>query len=576
MCGIAGFNFRDRVLLQKMVEKLSHRGPDEKGYFLDDVSLGHSRLSIIDLQSGKQPMYNEDASMCIVFNGEIFNYKELREKLPKHNFATESDTEVILHGYEEWGIDVLNKLNGQFAFCIYDGESMFLARDRLGIKPLYFYVEGKKFIFASEMKAILEHEIPKKVDETVISDYFSYNYVPAPKTIFKNMYKLLPGHYLLFKDKKIKIRKYWDLKFQPSNISLHDAEKQIIEKLKESVKKRMIADVPLGAFLSGGIDSSAIVALMSQLTDNVKTFSIGFGEGDELSLARKTARMHSTDHKEFIIKPGDFNLFKDLVYYADEPFADSSIIPTYMVSKIARKYVKVALSGDGGDENFAGYNRYVKNKYERLYSKIPVFNERFNRIREISKIKDDSLRFIKGNEVFIDSEKKQLLNSTNESFKMNYLTDGERLNRLLYLDIKTTLPNDYLKKVDTASMANSLEVRTPFLDHEFMEFNATLPPEYKLKGTNKKYILKRAVKGLIPNEVIEGKKQGFSIPIDDWLRNDLKDELHEILMSSAKRGYFNKFYLHKLWVQHQNNIFNHRERLWSIISFEMWHRRFMD
>ncbi|MBW2998205.1 asparagine synthase (glutamine-hydrolyzing) [Candidatus Woesearchaeota archaeon] len=587
MCGIVGFNFKDRELLKKMIKTLNHRGPDNHGFYEDSkISLGHARLSIIDLKKGKQPLKNEKSTVWIVFNGEIFNFQELRRDLEKkdHIFETDTDTEVIIHGYEEYGYDIVKKLNGQFSFCIYDAvkRELFIARDRIGIKPLYYYKKDETLMFASELKAILQDlRVKRDIDKSVIRDYVSYGYVPSPKSIFKNVYKLDPGHYLIYKlkENRLFLKKYWDLHYVPSKTSFNKAKKELLSKLSNSVQKRLIADVPLGAFLSGGIDSSTIVALMSKLKKDVKTFSVGFeGQDDELELAKKTSDMYSTDHKEFVVSPAEFDLFPKLVYYADEPFSDSSLIPTYIVSKMAAKHVKVALSGDGGDENFAGYNRYVKNKYERLYSKVPIYNDRFKRIKEIAKEKNDSLRFIKGNEFFIDSEKDKLLNFKYEqSFKQKHIVNyKDKTNNLLYMDVKTTLVEDYLKKVDVASMANSLEVRTPFLDHKFMEFSASLPGSYKTKGLDKKHILKKAVKGLIPDEVIEGKKRGFSIPLDNWLRKDLKDELYSLTMKCCSRGYFNKDYVEKLWEEHLSNKRDNRARLWNLVSFEIWCRIYLD
>lgn len=603
MCGIIGiWDFESKVdknQLSKARDLLVHRGPDDKGIFVDDhVGLAHRRLSIIDLsKAGHQPMCNEDETIWITYNGEIYNFKEIRDNLEKkgHRFKSNTDTEVIIHAYEEYGEKCLELFNGMFAFGLWDSNKkrLFLARDRLGIKPLYYYWKDKQFIFSSEMKSILDFDFVKReINKDSLNDYFSYLCIPAPNTIFKKVYKLKPGHFLVLNKYGISERKYWDLEYKEKKISEKDAEKIIIKNLKEAVRKRLVADVPLGAFLSGGIDSSTIVALMSRLTKDVKTFSIGFegSENDELELARKTAVRYNTEHHEYVIKPAEFNLFPKLVYYADEPFADSSLIPTHLVSEIARKKVTVCLSGDGGDENFAGYERYPKGQIESHYVKIPHIirnfiysaskSQRYKRIFEIGLITEDENRFIKGNQQFTDSEKKSLFNfkvgDANGSRLLKNNKIKSYINKMLYFDTKVILPSAYLKKVDTASMINSLEVRTPFLDHVFMEKIASLPSKYKLHFLNKKYILKKAMKKFIPSEIIKGKKRGFNAPVNDWLKGELKDNLKHIILSSTKRGFFNKKRVQHLWEQHQSGLFDHQERLWAFLSFELWNRIYID
>ena len=603
MCGILGLwdfeNRIDRTKLKKMRDLMEHRGPDDKGLFIDThIGLAHRRLSIIDLsRTGHQPMCNEDESIWIVFNGEIYNFQEIKAELEKkgHRFNSNTDTEVIIHAYEEYGEECLKLFNGMFAFAIWDSNKkrFFLARDRLGIKPLYYYWDRKRFVFASEMKSILEFDfVEREINRQALRDYFSHLCIPSPNTIFNNIYKLKPGYCLTLDKGGIKEKQYWDLEYEEKQISEKSAEKLIIEKLKESIEKRLISDVPLGAFLSGGIDSSTIVALMSKLRDNVKTFSIGFegNETDELGLARKTAKRYNTEHYEYAINPAEFNLFPKLVYHADEPFADSSLIPTYMVSKAARRKVTVCLSGDGGDENYAGYDRYRNHKIEGYYTKIPrgvrrmIYkyskNPRYKRMFRIGMINNNSVRFVKGNEQFLDSEKKALFNFEWEKQSLAGTFSNKKIksniNKILFFDTKVILPADFLKKVDVASMANSLEVRTPFLDHNFMEFNAGLPANYKLHGLERKYILKKAVRNLISRDIIYGKKKGFTIPVNDWLKKELKDELKDIIFSSTKRSLLNKDYIAKLWNQHQRGIFNHRERLWALLSFELWNRIYID
>ncbi|MBW2991625.1 asparagine synthase (glutamine-hydrolyzing) [Candidatus Woesearchaeota archaeon] len=601
MCGICGVwdseENIEKELIDSMAEALNHRGPDDSGIFVDkNIGLGHKRLSIIDLSTGRQPIHNEDGTMWIVYNGEFYNFLEERAKLMEkgHNFYTNTDTEVVLHLYEEYGSECVNKMNGMFAFAIYDSnmKRLFLARDRLGIKPLVYFFDGRRFAFASEIKSLLKDlYIDKEIDLKAVNDFFRFGFIPAPNTIFRNIKKLPPARTLLLQQNKLYIKEYWDVDF--SFKQKHNLEAELKNRLKESVKLRLVSDVPLGAFLSGGVDSSAVVGMMSRLIDNVRTFSIGFEDQDynELEYAKKVAEIFNTNHKEFVLKPAKFDLFPRLVYYLDEPFADPSIIPTFMVSNIAARHVKVILTGDGGDELFAGYDRYQKGRIEGIYSKLPgiirdpvtsVFrkNERINRILTLGNIQDDEYRFFETNSLFTAEERHRLLNNPiqNPISIFHKSNAASLLDKQLYADMKFLLPNQFLKKVDTASMANSLEARVPFLDHEFVEFAVSVPPNKKLNLLETKHILKKTVSSFVPKEVLYRKKQGFSVPVGEWFRGELKDKVYDLILGerTKSRNYFDFKYIEKLWNQHQTNKFNHEKKLFPLVAFELWNRIFVD
>ena len=588
----------DKELISSMASALQHRGPDDSGVFIDkNIGLGHRRLSIIDLSGGRQPMHNEDGTLWLVYNGEFYNFREEREKLMEkgHSFYTNSDSEVILHLYEEYGQECVLKINGMFAFAIYDSNTkrLFLARDRLGIKPLVYFFDGRRFAFASEIKSLLKDPyIEKEIDLRALNDFFRFGFIPAPNTIFKNIKKLPPANTLIFQQNKIYIREYWDVDFsfrQKDNL-----ESELKRRLKESVKLRLVSDVPVGAFLSGGIDSSAIVGMMSKLLPNqVKTFSIGFDneEFNELKYAKIVADAFNTDHKEFVVKPPTLDMFARLVYYLDEPFSDPSILPTTIISNLASKHVKVVLTGDGGDELFAGYDRYQKGRIEGMYSRLPGIirdpvtfalrkNDRFSRILSLGNIKDDEYRFFETNSLFTAEERHRLLNNPMQN-PINIFHKSNASNLLdkqLYADLKFLLPNQFLKKVDTASMANGLEARVPFLDYNFVEFAVSIPASKKLKLLETKHILKKTVSSYVPKEVIHRKKHGFSVPVGEWFRTDLKETVHELILGerARSRSYFDFRYIEKLWEQHQSRRFDHNLRLFSLAAFELWNRVFMD
>lgn len=625
MCGIAGklyLNLQGTVetdLLQRMTAALRHRGPDDEGVWVEGpVGLGHRRLAIIDLSPrAHQPMVNEDGSLRIIFNGEIYNFQTLREDLQQkgHVFQSESDTETILHLYEEKGAQCLQHLQGMFAFALWDARhhTLFLARDRLGKKPLYYYRDGTRFIFASEIKALLAHpEVPRQVNSRVLPLYLSYGYVPAPYTMFANIYELPPGHFLTVQDGQVSIREYWDIHY-PSVSHLPCSEQESIEQvrglLQKAVRARLISDVPLGAFLSGGLDSTAIVACMAQLGNQpVKTFAVGFADDpsfNELEYARMAARAYGTDHHEFVVRPDAIALLTTLVYHHDQPFADSSAIPTYLVSQLTREHVTVVLTGDGGDELFAGYERFAAARLAEVYGHTPQFlqaaliqlfralpeSTSYNGfVRRARRFVENTplplaLRYLGWVAIFNDSFIHELLASGIEMDPVSHfhtyfdrVRDVDPIGQLLYVNTKTYLPGDLLVKTDRMTMANSLEARCPFLDQELLEFAARIPSNLKLKGLTTKYILKKALEGLVPREIIHRRKHGFGVPLGRWFRTDLKDYVREMLLSpqALRRGYFREEILRRLIDEHQNGKRDHGHRLWSLLTLEIWHRVFID
>lgn len=631
MCGICGiYNLdgrpADKSLLHSMNNTLVHRGPDDEGYYVNagrkgrgNVGLGHRRLSIIDLDSGKQPMGNEDGSVQVAFNGEIYNFLELRQQLQSrgHLFRTRSDTEVLVHGYEEWGVECVHRFRGMFAFAIWDEKKkiLFLARDRLGIKPLYYYCDEHRIIFASELKAILEdHTVSKDLDLEAFSDYLSFGYVPCPKTIFKSIRKLPPGHVLIRSGAGIEVKQYWDLKFQPNaHTSMDEFCDRIMETLEESIRLRLISDVPLGAFLSGGIDSSVVVAIMSGLIRKpVITNCIGFTkrEYSELDYAQATSKLFGTDHHEYVVAPDAVEVVNKLSWFYDEPFADSSSIPTYYVSKMTRKNVTVALSGDGGDENFAGYRRYYFDRLENIirtflpapfrqyvigtlagiYPKADWLPQIFRAKTFLTNISQDPVYgYFNSMSHFLPEMKSSVLSpeikrnlrgySSIDVFRRHYESapSEDPLSRTQYVDFKTYLVDDILTKVDRASMANSLEVRVPILDHKFVELVAQIPSYLKLNGKTSKYIFKKAVNRLLPDEILNRKKMGFSIPVGEWLKKELKPLVHDTILSKTfeERSLFDTQYVHWLYKQHVSGMRDFTQPLWVLLSFELWARRFL-
>ncbi|OGS44957.1 MAG: asparagine synthase (glutamine-hydrolyzing) [Elusimicrobia bacterium RIFOXYD2_FULL_34_15] len=625
MCGIIGlYNFGnskpiEKHILQKMCDVIKHRGPDSEGIFFNNsTGLGIRRLAIIDLQTGNQPIHNEDKTLWLVLNGEIYNFLELREKLEKnHTFYTKTDTEVIIHLYEQYGEKCVEHLRGMFAFAIWDekNKKLFVAKDRVGKKPLYYTSVNGSFIFASEIKSILEYlNKTPEIDLEAIDLYLTYQYIPSPKTIFKNIKSLLPAHTLTCdKNGNINTEKYWDLDFtRKTDLSFGEACEKTKSILTEATKLRMISDVPLGAFLSGGHDSSIIVGLMSRLsTQPVKTFSIGFDEAEfsELKYAKIVANHFKTDHHEFIVKANFIDILPKLAWHYGQPYADSSALPSYFVSNETRKHVTVALNGDGGDETFGGYLRYKamkgsmffsfpfqmlgSNLTKKIASFIPYSEEkRFFRYmkRMISALSNSpELRNLQWHYYFSNEAKEKLYtNSMKQNFNNNtykYLAGifknapaNNTMDRTFYTDIKAYLPECLLVKMDIASMANSLEARSPFLDHKVMEFSASLPPSWKVHGLTTKYILKKTFNNFLPKEIINRKKMGFGIPVGKWFRNEWKNYFIETVMSkkALERGYFKKESLEQLFKEHQESKRDNGYRLWALLMLELWHRVYVD
>ena len=623
MCGIAGFvDLKHRLardeaaaVLERMCRVIAHRGPDDQGTMQTDdgANLGMRRLSIIDLAGGHQPIWNEDGSVSIVFNGEIYNYRELQPELEArgHQFQTHSDTEVIVHSYEEFGPDCVSTLRGMFAFAIWDAkrQSLFIARDRAGKKPLYYTLTADGvFVFGSELKSLLQHPaVRQEINPHAIDSYLTCGYVPDPLSILRGIRKLPPGHHLTFANGRVEVNCYWDFKYEPAENSrpLEDYLDELRSLLAESVRLRLIADVPLGAFLSGGVDSSTIVGLMArELSQPVKTFSIGFHEDsyNELKYARVAAQHFGTDHHEFVVTPDLCEIVDDLAWFLDEPFADSSAIPTYMVSRLARQYVTVVLSGDGGDELFAGYTRYVTDRRRSGFAALPRFVRR-GLMAPLSRslphgargrnylhnIALDSLdRYLDSISIFTDLNKPLLYtdafrdqlrrNGDEEAVPFRdfaeRVTTGEQLDAMLYIDSKTYLPGDILTKVDRMSMAASLEARVPLLDHKLIEFVNSIPAHLKLNGLETKHIFKKAIRDLVPAEILDRPKQGFGVPVQEWINRQLRERMHETLTEqrTRERGYLEPAYVQLLLDEHERGRRDHSTQLWALFMLELWHR----
>jgi asparagine synthase (glutamine-hydrolysing) len=626
MCGIVGIvrsdgRDVDRGLLTRMADTVRHRGPDDDGFYLNGpVGLGMRRLSIIDLAGGAQPIHNRDRTAWIVFNGEIYNYRELRAQLEKlgHTFYTNSDTEAIIHAYDRYGADCPKHLRGMFAFAIWDErtQELFLARDRVGKKPILYAQINGQLVFGSEFSALLLHpDISKDIDFEALNHYLSFMCVPAPLTAYREIRKLEPGHSLRYRKGEITIERYWQPNFSKKvDIREQEAGERAIEILREAVKVRLMSEVPLGAFLSGGIDSSAVVALMSEESSApVKTFSIGFEEQDfsELHHARRVAEYVGADHHEFIVRPDALEVLPILVEHYGEPYADSSAVPTYYVARETRKHVTVALNGDGGDESFAGYERYAAMRLAERYYRIPAgirdtvirqavellpsSETKRSRVRDVKRfVEAASLpkveRYLRWISVF-DTQAKQDL--TTEKFRQETQTNSAAaiidpwfarangsgiVDAALLADIMTYLPNDLLVKVDIATMANSLEARSPFLDHHVIEFAASLPEKYKLRGLTTKYLLKRVLRKLLPAQNLDRRKMGFGVPIGDWFRGELQPFLRETILSESamKRGLFKPEAVKRLVELHTRSERDYSHQLWTLLMLELWFQRFID
>ncbi|MET0682019.1 MAG: XrtA/PEP-CTERM system amidotransferase [Casimicrobiaceae bacterium] len=630
MCGIVGIidvsgkRAIDRGLLLRMNESQRHRGPDEEGLHLEPgVGLGHKRLSIIDLSTGQQPLFNEDGSVVVIYNGEIYNYRELIPELAAlgHVFRTKSDTEVIVHAWEQWGEDCVTRFRGMFAFALWDRnrQTLFLARDRLGVKPLHYaLLPSGHIVFGSELKALTAHpEFKRDLDPFAIEEYFALGYVPEPRTIYKGARKLHPAHTLTIRRGETipEPREFWDVRFTLDNpISERDAEAELVDRLRESVKLRMIAEVPLGAFLSGGVDSSAVVAMMAGVSaDPVNTCSISFDDPafDESRFARQVADRYQTRHFVESVERDDFDLIDTLARTYDEPYADSSAIPTYRVCQLARKHVTVALSGDGGDESFAGYRRYrLHAMEERLRSAMPLSVRRpaFGMLGRMYPKADWAPRVFRAKSTFQalartsvdayfhsvsilrDDMRHQLYSSAfraqlggyaaSEVFRRHGRRAGtdDPFGLVQYLDLKTYLIGDINTKVDRASMAHSLEVREPLMDHPLVEWLAGLPSSLKVRGQEGKYLLKKSMEPYLPREIMYRPKQGFAVPLAQWFRGPLKRRVRESVLGPGLlgTGWFNEPYLRHLVDAHQSGARDYSAPLWTLLMFEAFLRNVME
>ncbi len=626
MCGIAGkYNYIgarpvERSLISSMCRKMVHRGPDSEGIHIDgSLGMGMRRLRIIDLAGGEQPIANETNTIWVVLNGEIYNFREVRKVLQDrgHHFRTNSDTEVIVHAYEEYGLQCVKHFRGMFAFSLWDSERkrLFIARDRLGQKPLYYHEKNGSFWFCSELQCMLEDpEVQRSINLPAVDYYFTFQYIPSPHTIYEGIKKLLPGHSIIIENGKIDIGSYWEIDNRPVAGSEGEYTERLRYLAEEAVKLRLISDVPLGAFLSGGIDSSIIVGLMAKVSNaQVKTFSIGFEEEEynELPYARMVAERFETDHHEFVVKADVAELILQLVQNFGEPFGDSSAIPAYYVAKMARSEVTVALSGDAGDELFAGYSKYPYLERREKYSNSrkwvngllhglirrlePSFIQREHILRRIhhsllgrvSSVEErdymwmtyldgyDKSRLYRGDIKSILPDDNSLQYYRSEIGKSPH---SGAIDRILFADMRNYLPDDLNTKVDITSMACSLEVRSPFMDHRLVEFAAAVPKEYKIRNGNCKYLLKRAFTDMVPGAILDRRKMGFAIPVDKWFRTDLKPLFEAAVLGSKSnwmKEQFDMKFITRLYETHQSQKFNHGSKLWLILNFFLWHDAFI-
>jgi asparagine synthase (glutamine-hydrolysing) len=627
MCGICGkLNFDrtaavDPDLLGRMLATILHRGPDDEGtYFSGPVALGFRRLSIIDLSRGHQPLSNEDGSVWVIFNGEIYNYRELRKRLIDrgHVFKTQTDTEVLVHLYEEHGENLVQELRGMFAFALWDDRAkrLLLARDRVGIKPLYYCLTDSSVLFSSEIKAILaDPEVRRDLNFNVIDRFLSFFYVPGEETLLKSVLKLLPGHYMTIQGGKVNVRQYWDLRFpdQPEKRDFQEAEQELLSLLDETVRLHMISDVPVGFLLSGGVDSSGMLSLAAGKTDQaISSYTVGFsGSGitDERPYARIAARAFGSEHHEMTISSSDFAEFlPKYIWYMEEPVCEPPAVALYYVSKFARQFVKVLISGEGGDEAFAGYSNYRNYAlFERLKRALGpldgalagglsqlsrlTHSERIGKYATLAATPFDSFYYSRTSSPYqwFNREgaalySKEFASSVSKRHSLSvvdkYLSSASKrdlLSKMLYVDTKTWLPDDLLIKADKMTMANSLELRVPLLDHKVLEFAASLPSNFKVHHFTTKYILKKAFGGRIPDEIVKRKKTGFPVPYARWLRTELKEWLHDILFDrrTIERGYFDRSQIERLVTEHQKNG-NFSKEVFSLVTLELWHRVFLE
>ena len=629
MCGICGiFDLSpdarvEPEIIESMNRALAHRGPDDSGTFVDGgVGLGARRLSIIDVERGHQPVHNEDRSLRIVYNGEIYNHEKLHALLEKlgHRFYTRTDTEAVVHAYEEFGDECVKYLNGMFAFAIWDARRrrLFIARDRFGIKPLHYAVVGNTLVFGSELKSVLKHPgVDRSLDIVALNEYLSFEYVPTPRSIFKNVRKLPPGHTLVFSERGLEVAPYWDISLAKSErrppVSWREYREQLRQELRDAVQKEMVSDVPIGVLLSGGVDSSTVLAMMAEARPtDLESFTIAFEEKsfDESRFARRVAESFGSNYHELTVTSGMMaELVPRLMDFLDEPFADSSVVPTYFLSRFAREHVKVVLGGDGGDEIFAGYPTLQAHRLIEYYERWVPFSLRARvvpRIIDAFPISKNNIsfdfkakRFIAGRGVPVASRHHRWLGSFTPQDKAELLVPefrqdemdtyeiayahqrrcdaDETMNQLLYMDQKLYLEGDILTKVDRSSMASSLEVRVPLLNHRLAEYVAEVPHELKLRRFQTKFLLKKTMEGILPKEILARPKKGFNVPVAYWINSSLKELVRDQLSEEKikREGFFDATYVQKLVKEHADGTRDHRKLLWTLLVFELWHEKYM-
>ena len=626
MCGICGFSWEDKQLIKQMMVQIKHRGPDQNGNYVDsNVSLGHQRLSIVDLtKSGKQPLCNEDGTIWITFNGEIFNYLEIKEGLLKkgHRFSSNTDTEVIVHAYEEYGPDCLRLFNGFFAFAIYDSRKklLFLARDRMGVKPLYYTFVNGQIIFASEIKAILEcHDVKREVNRAALESFLTFRCNTLNETMFKGIYKLPPAHYLLYsnsrKERKVELKEYWQIKTAVEEGSEQFYAAKLKESLIKAIKYRLMGEVPLGVYFSGGIDSSAVVGLLHQFsTAPIKTFSVEFAgarESNEMKHANQLAAKFNTDHHVLQVQPDTVKLLPKISWHLDEPMSDPTSIPTYLLSEFTKKKCTIVLTGEGADEILGGYEQYKLVKiHQNCIKRMPQLvrkrlvmtakmapkalldklfkyssslgEEGLKRFDNYLRTDDPAQAYLELVSIFNLEEKKEILGEVKfdfrKEFQEKYFSQHSLLNSLLLTEIKTILPEDLLMKVDKNTMAFAIEARTPFLDYNLVELAFKMPEKLKLNGLTDKYILRKSMQGVLPAEILKKKKERFFVPIDSWMDAELGDLMKQLLSKDElnKHKLFNPSYLEKVNRQLEGSRLFYMRQLWSLMSFQLWHKTFID
>jgi asparagine synthase (glutamine-hydrolysing) len=606
MCGIVGFNWEDEKKIKMLADLLQHRGPEQEGFHVGDgVSIGHKRLKIIDLsEKGRQPIYNEDGSICVTFNGEIFNFPEIKLSLEKqgHVFKSNTDTEVLVHGYEQWGTDMLERLNGQFAFCIFDKKRnlFFIARDRLGIKPLYYYCDDKRFIFGSELKVFLKGDVTKRINKNAMDYYILFGNTPFDQSIIEGVKKLPAGCMLVYDLAARKIRehrRYWTLSFNDQlDCDEREIENQLVERLDRAVKMQLISDVPLGAFLSGGLDSSILVSIMSKYVKDLNTFSIRFDYPDfnESHYAKIVSDRFKTRHFEISFNADNVReLITELPYYYDDPFGDPSMIPTCLVSRVARQHVTVSLSGTGGDELFGGYSHYNDYVLLKFLNNLPMpakclldcsaalanlltGKEKLNKLRGfLGKKEDPATLYLRLFSYMFRTKEESSDKLLPFKYLAKYFVYPNDITNAMNYDINEYLPDDLLVKEDRASMAVTLEARVPFLDHTLVEFAAKIPPALKIKMGQKKYILKKAFRNILPYEIVHRKKQGFGVPLVHYFRNELKDFAYKQIFDFDLLDYYDKDTLKTYWNRHQQGNGDYYRIFWSIMMFNLWFKKWM-